>query len=399
MGTTTNINRRDWIRKSVLTAGGAMALPYMGLAETPKAPLTLDAEGNAIYSPFFKEYLPKPEDLMPELAAKLNANENPYGPSPMAMEAFKNSVSGGNRYAWKELFQLVDKIADFEKVESKNIMMGPGSSDLLEKTAMVFFKDGGNVVSADPSYMSLIRVAESVGATWKPVPLKEDWSHDLKAMEEAIDDQTKLVYICNPNNPTGSMTDHEELVDFCSRVSEKVPIFVDEAYLWFLEDGAKKSIVSLINQGKNVIIARTFSKIHGMAGLRVGYIVALEETLDRLKKITRGGMGITLPSVYGAIAAMDDADFIDKSRTLNAECREYVYSSLKQLGIDSYVPSSTSFIIFPIQMEGKPFLEQMTELKVGVRAFQFMDQNWCRVSMGTMEEMKTFTSALNKVLV
>ena len=96
---------------------------------------------------------------------------------------------------------------------------------------------------------------------------------------------------------------------------------------------------------------------------------------------------------------MDDADFIDKSRTLNAECREYVYSSLKQLGIDSYVPSSTSFIIFPIQMEGKPFLEQMTELKVGVRAFQFMDQNWCRVSMGTMEEMKTFTSALNKVLV
>lgn len=376
-----------------------MALPYMGLAETPKAPLTLDAEGNAIYSPFFKEYLPKPEDLMPELAAKLNANENPYGPSPMAMEAFKNSVSGGNRYAWKELFQLVDKIADFEKVESKNIMMGPGSSDLLEKTAMVFFKDGGNVVSADPSYMSLIRVAESVGATWKPVPLKEDWSHDLKAMEEAIDDQTKLVYICNPNNPTGSMTDHEELVDFCSRVSEKVPIFVDEAYLWFLEDGAKKSMVSLINQGKNVIIARTFSKIHGMAGLRVGYIVALEETLDRLKKITRGGMGITLPSVYGAIAAMDDADFIDKSRTLNAECREYVYSSLKQLGIDSYVPSSTSFIIFPIQMEGKPFLEQMTELKVGVRAFQFMDQNWCRVSMGTMEEMKTFTSALNKVLV
>lgn len=399
MGTTTNINRRDWIRKSVLTAGGAMALPYMGLAETPKAPLTLDAEGNAIYSPFFKEYLPKPEDLMPELAAKLNANENPYGPSPMAMEAFKNSVSGGNRYAWKELFQLVDKIADFEKVESKNIMMGPGSSDLLEKTAMVFFKDGGNVVSADPSYMSLIRVAESVGATWKPVPLKEDWSHDLKAMEEAIDDQTKLVYICNPNNPTGSMTDHEELVDFCSRVSEKVPIFVDEAYLWFLEDGAKKSMVSLINQGKNVIIARTFSKIHGMAGLRVGYIVALEETLNRLKKITRGGMGITLPSVYGAIAAMDDADFIDKSRTLNAECREYVYSSLKQLGIDSYVPSSTSFIIFPIQMEGKPFLERMTELKVGVRAFQFMDQNWCRVSMGTMEEMKTFTSALNKVLV
>ncbi|RUA13933.1 MAG: histidinol phosphate aminotransferase, partial [Flavobacteriia bacterium] len=389
---TTNINRRDWIRKSMLTAGGAMALPYFGIAETPRTPLQLDVKGNAVYSPFFKEFLPDVNAPMPALAAKLNANENPYGPSPMALEAFKNSAAGGNRYAWKELFQLVDKIADFEGVESKNIMMGPGSSDLLEKTAMVFFMNGGNVVSADPAYMSLIQVAKSVGATWKPVPLKADWSHDLKAMEEAIDDDTKLVYICNPNNPTGTMTEHQELVDFCSRVSEKVPVFVDEAYLWFLDDGAKKSMVSLVNEGKDVIIARTFSKIHGMAGLRVGYIVAQEATLNRLQNITRGGMGISLPSVYAAMAAMDDAAFIEKSRTLNAECREYVYKSLAEKGFD-YVPSHTSFLIFPIEMEGKAFLDKMTEQKVGVRAFQFMDKNWCRVSMGTMDEMKMFTAA------
>ncbi|SFB68528.1 histidinol-phosphate aminotransferase [Flagellimonas taeanensis] len=395
---TTNINRRDWIRKSMLTAGGAMALPYFGLAETPRMPLRLDIQGNAVYSPFFKEYLPNLDSGLPDLVAKLNANENPYGPSPMALEAFKNAASGGNRYAWKELFQLVGKIADFEGVQSKNIMMGPGSSDLLEKTAMVLFMNGGNIVSADPAYMSLIRVAESVGATWKPVPLKNDWSHDLKAMEEAIDADTKLVYICNPNNPTGTITEHQELVDFCSRVSEKVPVFVDEAYLWFLEDNAKKSMVSLINEGKDVIIARTFSKIHGMAGLRVGYIVAQESTLDKLQNITRGGMGISYPSVYAAIAAMDDSAFIDKSRTLNAECREYVYKSLDQMGIE-YVPSHTSFLIFPIEMEGKAFLEKMTELQVGVRAFEFMGKNWCRVSMGTMDEMKMFTAALNKVLV
>ena len=395
---TTNINRRDWIRKSMLTAGGAMALPYLGIAETPRVPLQLDASGNAVYTPFFKEFLPENAMALPDLAAKLNANENPYGPSPMALEAFKNAAPGGNRYAWKELFQLMDKIADFEGVNSKNIMMGPGSSDLLEKTAMVFFMNGGNVVSADPAYMSLIQVAKSVGATWKPVPLKDDWSHDLKAMEEAIDDETKLVYICNPNNPTGTITEHEELVDFCSRVSERVPVFVDEAYLWFLEDGAKKSMVSLINEGKDVIIARTFSKIHGMAGLRVGYIVAQEETLGRLQKITRGGMGISLPSVYAAMAAMDDAEFIEKSRTLNTACREYVYQSLDQMGFE-YVPSYTSFLIFPIEMEGKEFLGKMTEQKVGVRAFEFMDKKWCRVSMGTMEEMKLFTAAINKVLV
>ncbi|MEM8507455.1 MAG: histidinol-phosphate transaminase [Bacteroidota bacterium] len=393
----TNIHRRDWLKKSFLTAGGVLATPYFSFGETPRAPLQLDKEGNAIYSPFFKEYLPENLRDFPELDAKLNANENPYGPSPMALEAFKSAAPGGNRYAWKELFQLMDKIADFEGVSAKNIMMGPGSSDLLEKTAMVLFMNGGNVVSADPAYMSLIRVAEAAGGTWKPVPLKADWSHDLDAMEKAIDAETKLVYICNPNNPTGTITDSKALLDFCSRVSEKVPVFVDEAYLWFLEDGAKHSMVSLIKEGKDIIVARTFSKIHGMAGLRVGYAIAQEATLDKLQKITRAGMGISYPSVFAAIGAMDDTEFLNKSRDLNAAAREYVFTRLTEMGFDP-VPSHTSFMIFPIEMDGKAFLTKMTALKVGVRAFQFMGKNWCRVSMGTMKEMQLFTEAINKVL-
>ena len=317
--TTKNISRRDWLKKGAITAGGVLAAPYLGYSENLKAPLTLDSNGDAIYSPFFKEYLPKELREFPVFDAKLNANENPYGPSPKALEAFKSAASGGNRYAWKELFQLVDKIADFEGVTPKNIMMGPGSSDLLEKTAMVLFMNGGNVVSADPAYMSLIRVAESVGATWKPVPLKKDWSHDLRAMEAAVDSDTKLVYICNPNNPTGTITEHEELVDFCSRVSEKVPVFVDEAYLAFMGNGLKKSMVNLINEGKNVIIARTFSKIHGMAGLRVGYIVGQESTLAQLQQITRGGMGISYPSVFAAMAAMDDISIYRQLKGIECE--------------------------------------------------------------------------------
>lgn len=395
---TTNLNRREWLKKGILTAGAAVTIPYLGFAETPSSPILLDNNGNAIYSPFFKEYLPENARDFPILDAKLNANENPYGPSPLALEALKNSASGGNRYAWQELYQLVDKIAAFEGVSQKNIMMGPGSSDLLEKTAMVLFMNGGNVVSADPAYMSLIRVAEAAGGTWKPVPLKADWSHDLDAMEAAIDDETKLVYICNPNNPTGTITDSKKLLDFCSKVSEKVPVFVDEAYLWFLEDSAKQSMVSLINEGKDVIIARTFSKIHGMAGLRVGYAVAQEATLDKLQKITRAGMGISYPSVYAAMGAMDDAVFLESSRKKNKACREYVCQELTKMGIE-YVPSFTSFMIFPIEMEGKAFLQKMTDLKVGVRAFEFMGKKWCRVSMGTMTEMQLFISALTKVLV
>lgn len=394
----STLDRRAWLKRGALTAAGAMVMPHFSFGETPRAALKFDAQGRTLYSPFFKEYN---ADVFPDstkLMAKLNANENPYGPSPKALEAFKETAHLGNRYGWRELFTLMEKIAVLEDVESKNIMMGPGSSDLLEKTAMVMFADGGNVVSADPAYMSLIRVAEATGASWKPVPLKDDWSHDLKGMEAAIDNDTKLVYICNPNNPTGSMTDHAELVDFCSRVSEKVPVFIDEAYMGFLEDGAKKSMVSLVSEGKDVIIARTFSKIHGMAGLRIGYIVAQEKTLDKIQDITRGGMGISYPSIFAASASMDDVEFQNKSRKLNAECREFVYATLNKMGYD-FVPSSTSFILFPIEMEGKAFLEKMTEHQVGVRAFDIMDKNWCRVSMGTMDEMKLFASALQKVLV
>lgn len=394
----TKINRRNWLKTSTLTAGGILASPYLGFSNNPSLPLNLDAEGNAVYSPFFKEFLPKTIREFPVLEAKLNANENPYGPSPMALDALKKAAAGGNRYAWKELFELTDKIADFEGVAPKNIMMGPGSSDLLEKTAMVLFMNGGNVVSADPAYMSLIRVAEAAGGTWKPFPLKKDWSHDLEAMEKAIDAETKLVYICNPNNPTGTITDSKKLLDFCSRVSEKVTVFIDEAYLWFLEEGAKHSMVSLINEGKDVIIARTFSKIHGMAGLRVGYAVAQEATLDRLQRITRAGMGISYPSVFAAMAAMDDTEFLNTSRKLNAEARTYTFNSLQSMGFDP-VPSYTSFMIFPIEMDGNTFLNQMTEQKVGVRAFEFMGKKWCRVSMGTLDEMKLFTKAISKVLV
>jgi len=395
---TTSVNRRDWLKKGMLTAAGVMAAPYLTHGAFPSSPIKLDVEGNIPYTPFFKEYLPYNVTKSVDLLAKLNANENPYGPSPMAVEALQGVASKGNRYAWYELFDLMEKIAAYEGVKADNIIMGPGSSDILEKTAMVFFQDGGNVVSADPSYMSLIKVAQASGGTWKPIPLKDDWSHDLDAMEKAIDADTKLVYICNPNNPTGTITDSAKLKDFCSRVSEKVPVFVDEAYLGFLEDGHKShSMAPLVAEGKNVIVARTFSKIHGMAGLRVGYGVATPETLGKIQKITRGGMGISYTSIFAALTSMDDKEFQNKSRNLNAEARKYVFETLKTMG-HKPVESYTSFMIFPIEMEGKAFLEKMTAEKVGVRAFQFMDKTWCRVSMGTIDEMKLFTAALGKVI-
>ena len=260
---------------------------------------------------------------------------------------------------------------------------------------MLSFIEGGNVVSADPSYMSLIHVAEAVGATWIPVPLAKDWSHDLDAMEAAVDADTKLVYVCNPNNPTGSVTDATKLREFCKRVSKKAPVFVDEAYLEFMDGG--ESMVSLVAEGYNIMVARTFSKIHGMAGLRIGYMVAQPEYIEEMQQITRGGMGIAQTTIAAATASFHDQEFLSMSLEKNTAVRGRVVSTLTEKGF-SPVPSQTSFVIFPIAMEGKVFLDQMYGHQVGVRAFEFMDQNWCRVSMGTMEEAEIFLETISKVL-
>lgn len=390
------LNRRSLLRTGLMSIGGMALAPHISMGAFPAAPLKIDEQNRLYYSPLLREhFLDERPDVM-AMAARLNANENPYGPPASAKKAVIESVSGGNRYSWKELNVLVEKIAKKEGVDTKHIMMGPGSSDLLEKVALVLFMNGGNIVSADPTYMSLIKVAESVGAKWKPVPCTSDWSHDLKAMEAAIDKDTKLVYICNPNNPTGSITPAKDLLDFCSRVSEKVPIFIDEAYLELAEGNAAPSMVSLLAQKKNVIIARTFSKIMGMAGLRVGYIAALPTFLDKIQKITRGGMGITHTSVLGATASLEDLEFQGMTKKLNSECKEYLYDNLKKMNY-KYIPSYTNFVIFPITMDGKEFLSKMTSKGVLVRSFDIAGKTWCRVSMGTMDEMKLFVKALGEI--
>ncbi|MEA5457505.1 histidinol-phosphate transaminase [Arcicella sp. LKC2W] len=390
------VNRRSLLKSGLMTISGMALAPHISMGAFPEASVRVDSQNRLYYSPLLREHFLDEKPNVTAMLARLNANENPYGPPASTQKAVAESVSGGNRYSWKELSNLVDKLAKKEGVTPNHIMMGPGSSDLLEKVALVLFMKGGNVVSADPTYMSLIKVAESVGATWKAIPCKSDWSHDLPAMEAAIDKDTKMVYICNPNNPVGSITAGKDLLDFCSRVSEKVPIFIDEAYLELAEGTGTESMVSLLAQKKNVIIARTFSKIMGMAGLRVGYAVAQPEFLDKIQKITRGGMGISHTSILGAIASFEDKDFQAMTKKLNTECKEYLYENLKKMNY-KYIPSYTNFVIFPINIPGKDFLAKMTSKGVMVRAFDIQNKPWCRVSMGTMEEMKLFVKSLGEL--
>ncbi|NIJ54329.1 pyridoxal phosphate-dependent aminotransferase [Dyadobacter arcticus] len=391
------INRRSLLKSGFATIGAMAAAPFIAEGAFAGTPLRLDKSNRIFYSPMVRGHFLDQEPDLAKVMARIGSNENPYGPPPMARKAISDSIEKGNRYARTELKSLTEKISAKEGVSGDHIMMGNGSGDLLEKTALAMFKDGGNIVSADPTYMSLIRVAESIGATWKPVPCNADWSHNLDAMEKAIDKDTKLIYICNPNNPVGAVTSTKALMDFCSRVSEKVPIFIDEAYIELVEGADNTSMVGLLKENKNVIIARTFSKIMGMAGLRVGYIAAKPSTLEMIRKIAKGGgSGIACTSVYAASAAMDDVEFQNSTRKMNTEAKTYLYDNLKTMGY-KYVPSFTNFVIFPINMPGKEFLKKMVDKGIIVKAMDIQDKPWCRVSIGTKDEMKLFVSALQEI--
>lgn len=387
---STKINRRNWLKSSLMAASSLTLAPHLAWSSSARK-----ASGSVIWEIEHPSYY---WDAAPTLKAKLNANENPYGPSESVKRAISEAVAVGNRYGHSDAAVLIDMIAEKEGVTPDHIMLGPGSTDLLEKTAISRFIKGGNIVSADPSYMSLINTAQAIGADWKAVPLTADYAHDLPAMEAAVDSKTQLVYVCNPNNPTGSITEPNALRNFCAKVSEKTPIFVDEAYLEFLDDPEANSMVDLVRKGKDVIVARTFSKIHSMAGLRIGYVVAKPERIKSITDMVRSTMGLCVTSIKGAAASMADGDFCAECKTLNTAARDYVCAELEKMGY-KYIPSYTNFVIFPLHKDtvGEAFMKSMTAKGVGVRLYSFNNEPWCRVSVGTMPEMQLFTEVFKQV--
>lgn len=393
----TTSSRRNWLKKSAIAVGAMAFAPQQIWANSVEA-AQRENRKFLYHKSTFNEFTPPKMPDLSTVNARLVWNENPHGPSKLAAQAFQRAVWDGNHYSWSTMSDLVAKIATYEGVEESQIMMGPGSSDLLEKTALVHFQNGGNVISADPSYMSLVSVAKAAGGSWKAVKLTPDYQHDLPAMEAAIDADTKLIYITNPNNPTATITDTKALMDFCSRVSEKVPVFVDEAYIELSDGGLANSMAPLVAQGKNVFVSRTFSKIHGMAGLRLGYMLGKKESLAAINEITRGGMGISGPTIAAGLASMDDTEYLTSCKTKLVEARDFTTSYLESRGFD-FMPSQTNFVMFPTDMPGDAFLEKIYDKKVVVRAFKFYEQDWCRVSMGTMKEMVYFRDAIDDILV
>ena len=369
----SHLNRRNWL--GLIGAGGiATALEPIIPSEA------LDIKTNKKWFDY----------------ARLSTNENPLGPSPKVRQAMIEAFDLGCRYPTAYINELAEMIAEKHGVTRDHIVMTGGSREGLKSAGMTYGMNGGEIITSDPVYKSLIVYAEQLGAYINRVPLNKDLSQDLEGMKDRLSNKTSLMFFCNPHNPTGSLIPKDEAIQFCRDVSDKTMLFADEVYFDYINEKDYPSMISMVKEEKNIIVARTFSKIYGLAGLRVGYLVARPDIAARVRKNVMSNTNIL--AVAAAKASYQDQSFYDESLELNRKGISMIYNVLDELGL-KYIPSHTNFVFFH---SGKPIKElNPMMMKKGVavgRPFPPL-LDWCRISTGTEEDVKKFCSVLKDVMV
>ena len=372
-------SRRDWFKSSI-GIGGLMLTPSILTAEE------------------IKKYNPRSKSSI----VKLSSNENPYGPSERVLNAIKNSFNDACRYPYEFIQELQKTLAKKHDVPIESIVITGGSNEALRITGLAISNKGGNIVAGQPTYLALMNYAEAWGAEIKWVPVDSDKGYDLKKIRGSIDKETNMVFIANPNNPTGTLLKANSLADFCEDISKQTLVFCDEAYYDYINEKDYPSMDYLVRKGENVIISRTFSKVYGMAGLRIGYLVLKPKLADDLfgKYSPYGRPNImaqtNVLAVAAASEALKDTDFYKFSLKKANEEKDKIYKLLDYLDL-KYVKSSTNFVFF----ESKKHIDKLTAemLEKGVRIGRpfppFYD--WCRISTGTSQEVDIFIESMLEV--
>ncbi|VXB57020.1 Histidinol-phosphate aminotransferase [Flavobacterium sp. 9AF] len=339
---------------------------------------------------------PASENLIPSFESDTNliflrSNENPYGPSPLARKSFVANANISNRYNWDIAEQLISDLAKKNNVKYENILLGAGSTEILDLVAKWVTLEKGNYVIADPSYDYWTATLDHLGLTKKKVPLTTEKKINLQAMLEAVNEDTKLVYICNPNNPTGTICERKALVEFVTKVSQNTIVLIDEAYLEFTK---QQSLSSIINDNKNIIIAKTFSKMYGLAGARIGYAIANKTIIDNLANLqSNTNNSVSVLSKLAAIASLKDDTFISSCYSQNENVRQYTINELEKLNCEC-IYSNTNFIYFSIAKYKKDYFKQLEINRIqGGRIYEEEGQ-WTRITVGKMDEMIKFIKAL-----
>ncbi|MCU0358962.1 MAG: histidinol-phosphate aminotransferase family protein [Cyclobacteriaceae bacterium] len=376
-------SRRQWL-KAALAAGAGLPLSLSLAEQLMAAPVSRAERLHGI------------EPLVNGKLIRLGSNENPYGPSEKARKAIIESMSEGNRYAHGVVQELRTTIAQREGVSPEHILIGAGSSELLCLTGMTAGLEGGAVLSAYPTFRLLMDYAVKFKARWDRVDLDDKMVHNLNAMASAVKSDTKIIFVVNPNNPTGTLLDNQQLKNFCIDMAKKATVFVDEAYVEFLDYPEQHTMVGLVKQGHNVIVSRTFSKVYGLAGLRVGYLIGQPDTLKKMAERQIWGNN-NQAGLAAAKASLDDKDFVQMTKKKNAEARDYFCKYLDSKKY-FYGKSYANVVLFPAPKDGKMILEETEKRGFQIRVWDYQDKEWCRVSIGTLDEMKAFTKAFDQVV-
>jgi histidinol-phosphate aminotransferase len=367
---TISISRRDFAR---LLGAGAAAVLVRPAGTFGKQPEHIPTNGQVV---------------------RLSANENPYGPSPKALKAMTDSFTLACRYPDEHNNILIDKLAKLNGVNRDEILLGDGSSEILKLCAETFTgKEGGTLVAADPTFEAILSQAAVNGAEVVKVPLTSTFTHDLPKMLSSA--KSGLIYVCNPNNPTASITPKNELRDFIAKTPPETMVLVDEAYFHFADSPDYESVIALVKDYPNLLVARTFSKIYGMAGLRCGYCIAQKQTIDRMRARQMWD-SVNIMALAAASASLDDPDQVPNGQRLNNEAKTFTVGELEKLGYKT-IPSQANFIMFDCKRPVVPLIQSMKQQNVHVgRLFPALP-NHMRVTIGKKTEMESFVGAFKQV--
>ena len=322
---------------------------------------------------------------------RLGSNENPHGPSTLAKQAMIDAVGISNRYQWDMNALLKTEIAKMTGHTKDHVALGAGSSELLGVVSLWAAYKKGNVVASEPTFKLWMPAARRMGLPTKLVPLTSTKHNDLNGLMNTMDQDTKMVYLCNPNNPTGTVSPTSDLENFIKKVASTTIVLLDEAYTDYYDT---PSMSKMIDAYPNLVIAKTFSKTFGMAGARVGYVLAHPNTIKALNEFQAwANAGPSAVSMRGALAAIKDKEFVAYCKQENIKAKDILYHGFDALGI-KHIKSFTSFVYFDTATYKKdiPALLLANQI-IGARSFE-ENSSWLRISIGTVAEMEKVVAVL-----
>ena len=379
-----SVSRRSFV------GGLAAALGYLGVHP--------DVDVLAQGRPQTPGAAPRPRTTMDDYdaMAHLSSNENCWGPPESVMKAMNNAWKYSNRYGYPD-GNLVGEIAKHHGVKTENILLGAGSGEILDVVGTTFLLGGKKVLGVEPTYSSVYGHATSIKTSAIKLPLNKDYTQNIAAMIKAANDHASeigLVYLCNPNNPTGLIITKDEVKHLLDGIPKGMPVLIDEAYHHFVEDPRYATSVPYVLEGRPVIIARTFSKIAALAGMRLGYAIASAETIQKMRPYSMGSINALVK--WGGVTALKDtaAQADVKKKTL--DLRKKTTGELQAYGYES-IPSETNFFMVEIGRDIQPVIQEFAQKKIAVgRPFPPMTKHM-RVSVGTADEMDRFMRAFKEI--